>query len=131
MYMHRHCLQTPATRPMGFQQEGPSEVYNLCYQLATMVIDKTNENKDGEVVTVKNLINRRVYTVPIKKVYLKRPHITAGNHFSGENVMLFMGENGFGMTVTCHQDQFPPGLKRYFNHKKVPLTDKRTRVARF
>ncbi len=30
VYMHRHSLQTPATRPTGFRQEGPSEVYNLC-----------------------------------------------------------------------------------------------------
>ena len=104
MYMHRHCLQTPATRPNGFRQEGLSEVYNLCNQLATMVIDETNEIEDREVMTMKNLIDGRVYTVPIKKVYSKRPHITADNHFSGENVMLFMGENGFGMTCTCRRD---------------------------
>ncbi len=35
------------------------------------------------------------------------------------------------MTCTCRRDRFPPGLKRYFNHEKVPSTDKRTRVARF
>ncbi len=69
--------------------------------------------------------------VPIKKIYSKRPHITADNHFSGENVMSFMGENSFGMTCTCLRDRFPPGLKRYFNHEKVISTDKRTRVARF
>jgi hypothetical protein len=70
-----------------------------------MVIDETNETKDGEVVTMKNLIDGRVYTVPIKKVYSKRrPHITADNHFSGENVMSFMGENGFRMTCTCRRD---------------------------
>ncbi len=96
-----------------------------------MVIDETNETEDGEVVTMKNLIGGRVYTVPIKKVYSKRPHITADNHFSGENVMSFMGENGFGMTCTCRCNWFPPGLKRYFNHEKVILTDKRMRVARF
>jgi hypothetical protein len=96
-----------------------------------MVINKTNETKDREVVTMKNLIDGMVYMVPIKKVYSKRPHITADNHFSGENVMSFMDENGFGMTCTCGRDRFPPGLKRYFNHEKVLSTDKRTRVARF
>jgi len=66
-----------------------------------MVIDKTNETEDREVVTMKNLIDGRVYTVPIKKVlYSKCPHITADNHFPGENVVSFMGENGFGMTCT-------------------------------
>jgi len=69
-----------------------------------MVIDETNETEGGEVVTMQNLINGKIYTVPIKKVYSKRPHITADNHFSGENVMLFMGENGLGMTCTCRRD---------------------------
>ena len=32
---------------------------------------------------------------PVKKIYSKHPHITADNRFSGENVMNFMGENGF------------------------------------
>ena len=54
--MHRHYLQTPATRPNGFRQEGPSEMYNLCNQLATMVIDEMNENEDGDIVTMKRLL---------------------------------------------------------------------------
>ncbi len=61
-------------------------------------------------------IDGKAYTVPIKKLYSKRPHITADNHFSGENVMAFIGENGFGMTCTCRRDRFPPGLKRYFEY---------------
>jgi len=79
-------------------------VYNLCNQLATIIIDKTNETEDEEIMTMKNLIDGRMYTVTIKKLYSKRPHITADNHFSGENVMSFMGENGFGMTCTCRRD---------------------------
>jgi hypothetical protein len=54
-----------------------------------MVIGETSEAKDGEVVTMKNLIDGKVYTVPIKKLYSKRPHITADNHFSGENVIVY------------------------------------------
>jgi hypothetical protein len=69
-----------------------------------MVIGETSETEDIEVVTTKNLIDGREYTVPIKKIYSRRPHITADNHFSGENVMSFMGENGFGMTCTCRRD---------------------------
>ncbi len=61
-----------------------------------MVIGETSETEDGDVVTMKNLIDGKVYTVPIKKLYSKRPHITADNHFSGENVMAFIGENGLG-----------------------------------
>ncbi len=81
--MHRHSLLMQATRPHGFRQEGPSEVYNLCNQLATMVIDNNNDADSGEVVTMKNLIDGKMYTVLIKKFYSKHPHITADNHFSG------------------------------------------------
>jgi hypothetical protein len=97
------------------------------------LIGETNEpeNRDELVRTMKNFIDGRVYTVPIKKIYLKGLHITADNHFSGENVMSFMGEIGFGMTVTCCCNQYPPGLKCYFNHDKVPLTNKRMRVVGF
>lgn len=103
-------------------------MYILASKLATMVEGESNE---GEAITMQNLIDGKEYEVPVKKIYPKRPHITADNHFSGENVMSFLGESGFGMTVTCRRDRFPPGLKCYFNHEKVPSTDKRTRVARF
>jgi hypothetical protein len=35
--VHQHSLQTPVTRPVGFSQQGPSEVYYLCEELAAMV----------------------------------------------------------------------------------------------
>lgn len=103
-------------------------MYTLANKLVTMVDEESN---NGEFVTMKNLIDGSEYVVPVKKIYPKRPHITADNHFSGENVMSFLGESGFGMTVTCRRDRFPPGLKNYFNHEKVASTDRRTRVARF
>ena len=95
-----------------------------------MVINYSQNQVINEV-PIKNLIDGKEYTVPVNKIYAKRPHITADNHFSGENVMTFMGENGFGMTCTCRRDRFPPGLKPHFHHDKVASTDKRTRVARF
>jgi hypothetical protein len=45
--------------------------------------------------------------------------------------MDFIGSNGFGITTTCPQDCYPPGLKDFLHHDKVPATDKQTRVARF
>ena len=65
-YTHRHCLQTPATRPTGFRQEGPSEVYILASKLATMVEGESNE---GEAITIQNLIDGKEYEVPMKKIY--------------------------------------------------------------
>jgi len=125
-YIHRHSLQTPATRPPGFRQEGPSEVDNLCEEIKHMV-----EGVEKSSVSIMNYIDGKEYTVPKKKIYKQRPHIVADNHFSGENVMEYIGQQGFGITTTCRRDRFPPGLKDYVHHDKVPSTDKRTRVARF
>jgi len=55
------------------------------------------ESNEGEAITIQNLIDGKEYEVPVKKIYPKHPHITADNHFSGENVMPFLGESGFGM----------------------------------
>ncbi len=46
-----------------------------------------------------------VWTYTTKKIYF---HLlisnTADNHFSGDNVMEFMGSKGYGFTVSCHRD---------------------------
>ena len=84
-----------------------------------------------ENVTMSNLIRGKQYTVPKKKIYTACPHIVADNHFSGENVMQYIGTKGFGITTTCRRDRYPPGLKEFLNHLKVPSHDKKTRVARF
>lgn len=67
----------------------------------------TNNNEFR--VTMSNQMTGKEYTVPKKKIYSKLPHIVADNHFSGENVMQFIGSKGFGITTTCHRDRFPPG----------------------
>jgi hypothetical protein len=89
------------------------------------------EEDEGAEISIKNLLDGKEYTVPKKKIYAKRPHITADNHFSGENVMDYIGKIGFGITTTCCHDRFPKGLKDYFHHKKVLIHDKRTRVSWF
>ena len=64
-----------------------------------MIIDYS-ERQGENLVPIKNLIDGKEYTVPVKKIYSRHPHITADSNFSGENIMNFMGGNGFGMTVT-------------------------------
>jgi hypothetical protein len=132
-YIHRHSLQTPATRPTGFRQQGPAEVHYLCEEIRTM-LQTDSSNNDQTVVAASNYAHangRQDYTIPKKKIYAELPHITADNHFSGENVMEYIGQRGFGITTTCRRDRFPPGLKEFLHHEKVASTDKRTRVARF
>ena len=80
---------------------------------------------------IMNLLSGKEYTVPKKMIYSKLPHLTANNHFLGEKVMNYIGENGFGITTTCRHDCFPKGLKDYCHHERVPSHDKWTRVAWF
>ena len=71
-------------------------------------------------------MNGKAYKVERKKIYSRLPHIVVDNHFSGENVMEYIGKKGFGITTTRHHDHFPLGLKEFLHHEKVPSTDKRT-----
>ena len=48
-----------------------------------------------------------------KKLYSQMPHSTWVNPFSGDNIMDYAGEHGFGLTMTCRRDQLP---------KDVPIT---------
>ena len=47
------------------------------------------------------------YKYPTKKIYRSQPHVTADNHFSGDNVMKFIGTKGYGITV---RDRFPADI---------------------
>jgi hypothetical protein len=94
------------------------------------MVERDEEDEEAGI-SIKNLLDGKEYTVPKKKIYANRPHITADNCFSRENVMDYIGKNGFGITTTCRRDGFPRGLKDYFHHEKVPSHDKRTRVAQF
>jgi hypothetical protein len=84
VYMHCHSLLTQATRPHGFRQERPSEVYNLCNQLASMVIDSNNDADGGEVATMKNLIDGKCIQ------YLSRKSILS-IHTSPQTI-IFLGK---------------------------------------
>jgi hypothetical protein len=94
------------------------------------VVEREEEDEEAGI-SIKKLLDGKEYTVPKKKIYAKRPHITAKNNFSGENVMDYIGKNGFGITTNCCCDHFPKGLKDYFHHQKIPSHDKKTRVAWF
>jgi hypothetical protein len=116
---------SPATRPTGFQQQGPAEVHYLCKEVIQMLQGPSANNNEMRV-TMCNQMTVKEYFVPKKKIYKKLPHIVADNHFSGENVMQYIGSKGFGITATCQRDRFLPGLKEFLHHEKVPSIDKRT-----
>ena len=134
-YIHRHSLQTAGTRPRGFQTQGPSEIYHFVNEITTMV--KGYKDADGKPASV--LVENRAqttrspasYYVPRKQIFKKPPHFTADNHFSGDNVMRFIGERGFGITMTCRRDRLPEGLKPYLHHEKKEASDPRQKVMKF
>lgn len=74
---------------------------------------------------------KEYYYVPTKIIFKKPPHFTADNHFSGDNVMDYVGQKGFGITVTCRRDRLPDGLKMYLHHEKKDSNDARARVMRY
>jgi hypothetical protein len=50
------------------------------------MVEQKEEDEEARI-SIKNLLDGKEYTVPKKKIYANRPHITADNHFSGDNFM--------------------------------------------
>ena len=125
-YVHRHKVHQ---RPVGFTAEGPSEIHYLLSRIETMITDVETES---ERFTRYRHPDGRLEIFPTKKIYPSHPHLTADNHFSGEPVLNFAGEKGFGLTLTQRRDRFPKGLKPYCHHEKVEgHKDARAKSMRF
>lgn len=61
-----------------------------------------------------------------------KPHSTWDNHFSGCQVLDWLGENGFSATMTCRRDRLPRGVpKNFFHFEGTKPGDKKAKVARF
>jgi hypothetical protein len=67
----------------------------------------------------------------MRKNYPVPPHIVADNHFSGDEVMDWLGRKGYGTTMTNHQDCFPKGLKPYLRHDKVVASYPKAKAMHF
>ena len=124
-YLHRHKL-TANNRPAGFNAEGPAEVVGMVALIERLLqrpgYNEVEVMKDGANVT---------HEYKMKPIYTQRPHITADNYFSGDNVLDYLGERGYGITMTTRRDRLPKDLKQYLHHEKVNSTDIKTRVMRF
>jgi len=64
-------------------------------------------------------------------MFREEPHITADNHFSGEQVMNYAADKGFGILMTCRRDRFPKGIKSENVHKEKSGTKQRAKAARY
>jgi hypothetical protein len=108
-YVHRHKLHT---KPPGWTTQGPSEVRKIMEMITPMV--------EGQ----EPLLGQR-------QIYRQKPHSTWDNFFSGDKIFGWLGENGFGSTMTCRRDRLPKDIPAENLHKKKTSSDARPKVARF
>jgi len=106
-YIHRHKLHH---KPPGWTAMGPLEVKLIMEKILPMV--------EGEAGTA-------------QKLYTEKPHSTWDNYFSGDKIMDWLGENGFGGTMTTRRDRLQSGIPGEFLHKKKTDSSQRSRAARF
>jgi hypothetical protein len=67
-----------------------------------------------------------------KQIFSEYVHIAMDNHFSGDDVLCYLGEGGWKGTMTCRCDRLPKSLPRkYFNFIKAAPVNARSRVAQF
>jgi hypothetical protein len=108
-YVHRHNLHV---KPAGFTVMGQVEVKMIMDKLAPMV--------EGEPC------------LPgIKKIFPCKPFMTFDNYFSGDPIMKYAGENGWGLLTTCRRDRLPAEIDGKYLYKAKEAANKVNRVGRF
>jgi len=82
-YIHRHKCHKGYD---GWNKQGPVEVRMIMEAIAPFVAG----GEGGERV-----------------LWTSKPHTTWDNHFSGCQVLDWLGHEGFGATMTCRRDRLP------------------------
>jgi hypothetical protein len=109
IYMHRHkCYE----KYDGWNKQGPAEVRRL--------LEKIMPRIEGEI-EIEGL----------RQIFTERPHTTWDNFFSGCQIFDWLGEKGFGATMTCRRDRLPCQVPKEYLHAKKTVSDTRSRAARF
>jgi hypothetical protein len=67
-----------------------------------------------------------------QQIFSEKPRSTWDNFFSSDDINDWIGENGFGVMMTCRRDRLPRGVPNHFFHKVVMAPgDTKARVAHF
>lgn len=106
-YIHRHKLQTKY-----WNSQGENEVRLIYEELIPLITGGTTNRPR-----------------PLFKG--EKPHITWDNFFSGDNIMQYAAEQGFGFTSTCRRDRLPKGIPSKYLHKGKTDSSARPKAARF
>jgi hypothetical protein len=67
-----------------------------------------------------------------RQIFVRKPHSTWDNFFSGCRIMNWLGTNGFSATMTCRRDRLPSSIPGMYLHKESTAPgDKAARFGRF
>lgn len=112
-YMHRNKIydELYPEEKRGWTSNGPFEVKYLADQLLKMC-----DGSPGDA----------------KKLFEKKPTITADNFFESDQSLEYLGEKGFGGIMTSARDKLPRDIKSKYLHKlKTDPKSKPAKIARF
>ena len=59
-----------------------------------------------------------VEEVDKRKIFREHPYSTWKNYFSENQIMNWLGGNGFVATIACRRDWFPGEIEGHYLHKK-------------
>jgi len=103
----------PITQP--FTATGPAEVVHMIDIITPLVKGASKEPTDKR---------KQLFDEPV--------HIAMDNFFSGDEMLKFLGEQGWKATITCRRDRLPRDVpKSYFNFIKAVPVNVRSKAARF
>ena len=66
-----------------------------------------------------------------RQIFDAVPCLGMGNHFSGDHVDKYLGENGFKVIMTRQRGRLHEGLKKYMQHRLKVEIGLMSRAARF
>jgi hypothetical protein len=99
----------------SFTATGPAEVKHLVDMITPLVVGATKDTTDKR-----------------KQIFSEYVHIAIENHFSGDYVLRYLGEEGWKGTMTCRCNRLPKSVPRkYFNFIKVASVNARSKVTQF
>jgi hypothetical protein len=98
-----------------FMATGPAEVKRLVDKIMLLLVDATKDPTDKR-----------------KQIFSECGHIVMDNHFSGDDVLRYLGEGGWKGTMACRCNHLPKSvLRKYFNFIKAAPVNARSKVAQF
>ena len=111
-YIHRHTAHKQMLTDT--KAAGPNEIALIYEKLETLIKAGKSTNPHRPV-----------------PIFKDQPHITADNYFSGESIMDYAIDKGFGILMTCRRDRFPKGIAGQYVHKEASGTLHRAKSARY